>query len=229
MKSLQSWTPSTEQSRPYKQRADAQRPYPATSTDVYLLIPTSFKEKANTIEGSPRVHKHKTQKSWRMLNFRQCAHFLFEKKMPEFLKQIIGKKCRTSKNPRLSLIKWNNVPASDFKVRLHSILIFFLSGGVLNFVSSYWGLAPLQCVPAHHGLALRASVSVSAVSVQDGPRTQAPYARVQGASPTAPSRGWHIFPHSVLAYHQCLEKAVMPLLLLEVPYHKKLKNRSLTP
>lgn len=174
MKSLQSWTPSTEQSRPYKQRTDAQCSYPAMSTDVYLLIPTSFKEKANAIVRSPRVHKYKTQKSWWMLNFRQCAHFLFEKKMSEFLRQITGKKCRTSKNPWLSLIKWNNVPASDFKVRLHSILIFFLLGGVLNFVSSYWGLAPLRCVPAHHGLTLWASVSVSTVSVQDGPRRHAP-------------------------------------------------------
>lgn len=39
----------------------------------------------------------------------------------------------------ISLITWNNVPASDLQVQLQSLLLFLSSGGnTFNFVGLYW-------------------------------------------------------------------------------------------
>lgn len=92
------------------------------SADVYSLIKWAL-GKANSILNNLWVHKLQTQKS--PGNFKQCAHLILERRMPPFLIQITGNECRslrTRKNPP-SLIKWNEVSASDLKVQLQSILI----------------------------------------------------------------------------------------------------------
>ena len=70
--------------------------------------------KFKSLKKSLWEHKHKTQKSWKELNFRQCSPLLSEIRMSQLLIQIINKEhrsVRTWKNLILSLIKWDNVQA----------------------------------------------------------------------------------------------------------------------
>ena len=91
----------------------------------------ALNKEANSVFKSIWVPKHKTQESWGKLNFRQCAHLVLEIRMSQLLIQIMSKQRRsvgTWKNPQLSLIKRDNVSASELKVQLQSILIFLPLG-----------------------------------------------------------------------------------------------------
>lgn len=147
---------------------------------------------------SSRVHKHETQKHrnlegrWILDNAptsslrKECQSSYYKLQAKKYTS------VRTWKNPLLSSIKWNNKPVSDFKVQLRRVLIFFLLGETLNFVSAYWISLSLQCSCPSRSSPLGQCESDCSVNAGH-PEHTLPMNWCVLVSPTVPHRAWDAF------------------------------------